>query len=174
MSPIEGDRNASPSSVMPCTAIATRPTRAVCWWTDSSVRASPGRCDTRPAIARPMPTEAVMHINATTPDAREASHQPNSAGAGPGTPPPPGGGPDKGGAILISRGPVAGPAPPDANTPRPKLREPLGDQVGDVTLAGAAEVEAQPGRALDRARGVVDAHRLPAPVGVGSREPRGS
>ena len=83
MSPIDGARKRSPSSVMPCTAIATSPISAVCWCSPSSVRARAGRRETRPAIARPMPTDSAMHSSATMPAAREASHQPYSAGSGP-------------------------------------------------------------------------------------------
>ena len=82
-----GSRKASPSSVMPCTAIATRPTSAVHWCASSIARAWRGAV--RPAIARPSATDAVMHSSATTPAAREASHQACSAGSGGVMPPPP-------------------------------------------------------------------------------------
>jgi hypothetical protein len=41
-----------------------------------SVRESPGRRATRPAMARPMPTDSVTRARATMPDARPASHHP--------------------------------------------------------------------------------------------------
>ncbi len=71
-----GCSHGSPSRVMPWTAIATRPASAVCSWIASSLRESPGRRITLPAIARPSPTEIVTRTSATRPEARLASHQP--------------------------------------------------------------------------------------------------
>ena len=66
----------SPSSVMPCTAIAIRPASAACSWVAISVRARPGFWNARPAIASPTPTLSVISASATSPEARLASHQP--------------------------------------------------------------------------------------------------
>ena len=71
-----GCSQGSPSRVMPCTAIATIPASAVCSWIARSLRESPGRRITFPAIARPRPTEIVTRTSATRPEARLASHQP--------------------------------------------------------------------------------------------------
>ena len=71
-----GFSQGSPSRVMPWTAIATIPASAVCSWIASSLRESPGRRITLPAIARPRPTEIVTRTSATRPEARLASHQP--------------------------------------------------------------------------------------------------
>ena len=61
---------------MPCTAIAISPASAACSCSAISFCASPGFWNARPAIASPTPTESVMSASATSPDAREASHQP--------------------------------------------------------------------------------------------------
>jgi hypothetical protein len=66
----------SPSSVIPCTAIAISPASAACSCVAISVRASPGFWNARPAIASPTPTLSVMRASATSPDARDASHHP--------------------------------------------------------------------------------------------------
>ena len=71
-----GCSQVSPSSVIPCTAIAIRPASAACSWVAISVFASPGFWNARPAIARPTPTESVISASATSPEARLASHQP--------------------------------------------------------------------------------------------------
>ena len=77
-----GFSQVSPSSVIPCTAIAIRPASAACSCSAISLlreaRASGTR---RPAIASPTPTESVISASATSPDAREASHQPYSIGS---------------------------------------------------------------------------------------------
>ena len=110
-----GSRWRSPSSVIPWTAMATRPASAVCRCSASSTRARPGRALTRPAIARPSATEIATHTSAMTPAARDASHQPYSAGSGlirtrPGSAPPrrrPGRAARRG--LASSRRPASGP-----------------------------------------------------------------
>ena len=63
--------------------MATRPASAVCSWSALSLRPTPGRRRTLPAIVSPIATEAVISARATTPEAREASHQPYCGGSGP-------------------------------------------------------------------------------------------
>jgi hypothetical protein len=71
-----GFSHVSPSSVIPCTAIAISPPSAACSCSAISFLASPGVWNARPAIARPTPTESVISASATSPLARLASHQP--------------------------------------------------------------------------------------------------
>ena len=83
-----GSSQRSPSRVRPWTAMAIRPASALCSWTAISTRGSPGLRATRPAIARPTVTDSVTSASATIPEARLASHQPNSIGSRPVMRPP--------------------------------------------------------------------------------------
>ena len=84
-----GASQRSPSSVIPWTAIAISPASAACSWTAGEHPRQPGLADglARPS-RRPSVTENVISSSATIPDARLASHQPNSIGSRPVTPPP--------------------------------------------------------------------------------------
>ncbi len=64
-------------------------------------------------------------------------------------------------------------SPPQSTTKRPVAAQALGDQVGGQALAGAAGVEAQPRRAADLARLIVDLELAPAPARVGPGRPPG-
>ena len=57
----------SPSSVIACTAMATRPTSAACSCAATIALRSAGRLGRRPAIASPRPTARLTRTSATTP-----------------------------------------------------------------------------------------------------------
>ena len=70
-----GFSHGSPSSVIPCTAMATSAVSATCSWTFTTVFFTPGPCQKSAAIERPSVTEVEISRKATTPAEREASHQ---------------------------------------------------------------------------------------------------
>ena len=78
-----GLSHASPSSVRPCTAMATSAASAACSWTAIRTRGRPGFWNAFAAIPSPIVTDAAMRTSATMPDARLASHHPNSIGSRP-------------------------------------------------------------------------------------------